>query len=93
MFFKFKINDENNKSDDEPSSPIISIASVETFNILKNKNNWILLRENEERPIYFSSSKNDVINKAKDFSFQKKYKINIFNVRNELINTKILIKN
>lgn len=95
MFLKSKKNDKNNLLE-EPSSfsgNKTKIKQIETFNVLKNKNQWILLRENEERPIFFSSIKNVVINKVKDFSNGKECIVNIFNVNNELITSKILIKN
>lgn len=95
MFLKSKKNDKKNILD-EPSSPSLSstkIEQIETFNVLKNKNQWILLRENEERPIFYSLTKNVVVNKAKDFSNSQEFKVNIFNVNNELISSKILIKN
>lgn len=90
-----KKSDKNNLLEDPSSHSAIDVETqnIETFNVLKNKNQWILLRDNEERPIFFSSIKNVVIGKVKDFSSNKEFRVNIFNVDNELITSKILIKN
>lgn len=69
------------------------ISNKKIISILKNKNKWVIISHENERPIFISSNKNEAIKEAKNIFANQNCTLNIYDVDHNLIKTINISKN